>query len=96
MNRLKEIKKDDRERRQNTTGRGRMMVMSGGMAQTVKCMDCELLKACFIGFAYCMGDLNVERPEEIRFECFECKETVEIVDPTIERECEYFEEVEKE
>ena len=38
----------------------------------VKCKDCADLRAYFVGYAYCMGDVMVDHPHELSFTNYEC------------------------
>jgi hypothetical protein len=41
----------------------------------VKCKDCSDLRAYFVGYAYCKGDLMVDQPVELSFTNYECGNT---------------------
>lgn len=59
----------------------------------VKCKDCSDLRAYFVGYAYCMGDLMVDQPAELSFTNYECGNTAsenytEVVDdPNEDADC---------
>lgn len=61
----------------------------------VKCKDCIFLMKDFTGFAYCNGNLNVDKPEAWYFNVYSCfqgdtKVSMKTLDPLKDQKCSNF------